>query len=598
MLAHNISGSSIITDLETSIEGQRLLFFSILFTSDTNKVTTGGHFHFAIQKTEDATSAIEQVSDGLALCAYATFFYGLIRLRKNALEETERLVVSAKENMLYLASMAHAEGDTVFNTINNWFNLLNQNHISKRLSEKKGDALDFDFIANLSSLITTDFLTIDTNKVSSEFTENVQRLNSFELFEDNINYTFCPPSPGDIYEIDSKLYILAGQDCDLIVRVKGESVGRKEKLAELILCDKSGLLDNKIDDKTGERNPSLAFNYFSLNNEQGSLKIRFGERGFFDFRLLDLCSTNRQGKSQFSPEQKLDNVAKKALPKFWGQYYPVLIENINRKIKVSDLIKEKGISSDILSSDMSFSLEYSIEGDLHSFPVRRIAQLKGQFKDYFLRRYWEYKTRKGLNTTLLNQRQSIEVKTLECGFAGILEKVEATLEIFRENSHNRDVNKENLPLIINKEKLILAISEQHKPILERFEDEEITIKHGKLSDKSTKIDFDCRYEDGSLHLSITFPYYNQISKNHFRAKEKMALKDIFPSEFIETLGIDNEAICQIGSNNFPLFNLKRPHKFCIEDLKNGVVIPSVDLSFKLDNKLGILNKIELVEENC
>ncbi|MFD2601765.1 hypothetical protein [Flavobacterium suzhouense] len=597
-LGNQQDGNQIILDIKTSDKIKS--FFSVLFTSQPEdppkqELNSELHFHFEIPKEGDGDySALEKVSEGLALCAYISLFVKLFDLKHNALKHAKDIVLSSgKGNMLFLSDMAHAEGITVFQTINNWFDLLVQKIIQDRLLDKD-ETLDFDFIMGLTTILNPEFLKDSENNISEIFRNELNELNRFELFNYSLNLTYAPPSPGDLYLIDGKIYILTGQDCDLIVRDNSKVISRKEKLAEMIECE---FVHNLLDERKSEDEKTLSMNYFLFGEDFGHLKIHLNRRAFYDFRILDLCSLNEDGQSILSKNEELKKSAIKALPKMWQEYYPKLKCEIIEKIKVYNFIKESGINSNVLSADTSFLLEPFEDENKIIFPVSRLASVKGQIKDYLLQKYWEYKTRKGLNTISLFNRREITVDAFKCGFDEVVEfasKPKASLKLSNDRETNKKISK--LPLILEREDLMSLLDSPYKEIFKLVSKDEIVLATNDfIRNEESMITFKKSYTDKKLAIEIRFPYYNSITQRFFIVKGKLSLLDIFGEDFMNENPLSQDSSYLIeGKEEAIAMSNKKHESFTPEILEKGVIITSPDLHIKLDRKLGVINLVEKV----
>ena len=596
-------GDEIISDLRKG-GGKTVNFFSVLFTSKEGEQLDPQNFdqYFQLQLTKHDPQVVNKVSGGLALCAYAKLFDMLRTAKKTVLDEAFDLITSdGKQNMLYLAEMAHAEGTTVFNVINKWFDLLAQKKITDALSGKH-DQLPFDysFVTSLTAFLNPDYI-IAKPGVSENFEIEIQGLKTFELFDHSINELYLPPAPGDIYRIDTGLYILAGQECDLIVRGKGKDARRKEKLAELVKCSFSLL---PIDGKTQDTESTLSLNHFLLDDKHGVLEIDFKKRSLYDFRILDLCSTNNTGRSILPTGGELEMAARKALPKAWENYCQRLFTELANKMKLLDFMKQEKINGGELLPDESFLLDHTTTGDSTNFPVQRIARLRGGFKEYFLQRYWQYKTRKGLDTIALYNQENAAIEYIECGFFENHEKVvmdeplNVLLQLTGDHEKNRDKGK--LALILSKTELSRFLNEQQRKIFDFIAAEDIRLANQEYKEESSKIIFRKKYEDGKLSLAITFPIYNEITGNYFVVKNSMTLNHMFEPSFINTSQIPDDAHYLSGGEQFPLYENNKLKKLKLADIENGIYIPSIKLAFKVERNEGVLRKTELpvVEEEA
>lgn len=588
-LGNSQDGNAVITDLRERFNNTNI-FFSVLFTSQKSDapVVPLTYFHFEIQKPENNEESLKRVSEGLALCAFAVLFDELSRLNINAHEKAKKLVLeSGKETVLYLVSMAKVEGEHVFSTINNWFSLLAEKNAQDELFSLAGSDSKFKFIEGVVSLVDLDFFNTEVKVGNPEFEKIIQDLSGFELFDYQVNLTHSPPAPGDIYSINDELYILAGQECDLVIRNNQSKVCRKDKLAEMVKCNNTSLLWNS---KIHDDKATLVFNYFLFKEKYGALKINLGEKDFFDFKLLDLCSLNENGEANYFEDGSLPENIENALPDKWREYHPGLLKELQEKVKIQKVLKEAEISTECIAIEGSLSLEATTEDGIVSFPARRVARLKGRFKEYFLRRYWEYKTRMGLNNILNSNLESTTIENIEYGFHNNLNQKEVNLPGKLQRSHNRDTNdnKSSLPLIFNKGDVSHVLEEPFKARLQALSLDEIIIGKTKVSHKESKIIIDKRYENDKWKIEIVFPYSNEISSSSFFGKDSMALFDVFPAEFIAKLGLDNEATCTIDGEEHRLFNDKGypQKKFTVDELKLGIYISSAKLGFKLDEGIG------------
>ncbi len=596
MLANSQDGNVIISDLRARIDDTHT-FFSVLFTSKESPLPTVplSHFHFEIHKKADEEDSINRMSLGLALCAYAILFNKLSELNITALNEAKDLILkSGKENILYLASMAHSEGETVFDAITDWFGLLVQKKLNDKLFSQTDGTLDFNFIVRLTSFLNLDFFENKTENLAGDFKDAIQELSSFELFDYHINSSYSPPAPGDIFLIEEKLYVLTGQDCDLIVRDGKDGICRKDGLAEMIECEFSKRL---LGSKKTESDSTIAFNYFFYNDNYGSLKAKFSERIFFDFRLLDLCSLNENGKSNYFADRSLSDNAIKSMPIMWSKYYPTLFNELQNKVDIYQALEKANISTDSLLVDKSFSLKPDLKDGIVAFPVERIARLKGKFKEYFLRCYWERKTRMGLNNISVFNRELVNIDTFKYGFSDSLQQTNVPSG-WIQLSHNRDKPKSALPLILDKEEISLILPEPFKTKFQSISEEDIII-NGIFNSVDTKITIKKIISDSKLGVEIIFPYFNEITTNNFKMKEagQLGLKDIFPSNFIDELNIPPNAICYIADFQRDVFEDGRnPIKFSTEDLEKGIKIPVVNIGFKLNRETGVISEIPLLQD--
>ncbi|MBS1519877.1 MAG: hypothetical protein JST50_02680 [Bacteroidetes bacterium] len=592
------NGRDLITSLRDRANGIDT-FFSILFTSRADagnnpNIRVQEYLHFEIQKPapNDGSSAVELVAGGLAICAYASFFDQIFKVKKEGLKTAKQLVVdSGQSNILYLAEMAHAEGTTVFRTVEQWFDLLVQKKIYDKLTTPAGNTLDYQFISGLTSLINETYLPVDGPILAEDFRKELQELSNFELFNNAVNKLYYPPAPGDIYQIGDKgIFILTGQDCDLIVREDGRSISRKEKLAELVQCH---FVAKPLDDKKHDTEFGLALNYFHHEEQYGKLEIAFNKRSTIDFRVLDLCTLNPDGVAQYKSGSTLSSTATRSLPVMWGRYYPKLIEELDGKVKIMKFLVDESIGEEILAADLSYRLELQQTDGTTTFPVKRLSRLKGQFKDYFLQRYWEHKTRKGLNTISLYNRKPITGQVC-CGFHDALNEISSDYNAWVQLTGNREKNRtiEKLPLVLPVSTLRPIIPEKFQNLFQRIKIDEIILNKPEI--EHSTIMFKKRWLEGVPTVDICFPFYNEITKKFFKGKDELSLAELLTLQPGE-LPAGSQYHLSDQEDMFDLFKGAKYAKIPLEHFEHGIVIDAKDWHIKLDRDTGILDYVQPLE---
>lgn len=590
-------GRNLISELRERENGIDT-FFSVLFTSQAEPaknpdVNVQEFLHFEIQKPDPAQagSAVELVAGGLAICAYATFFNRIFKLKMRALKNANELIVqSGKANMLYLAEMANAEGTTVFRTIDQWFDLLVQKKIYDSLVTPAGNSLDYQFITGLTSLINESYLPADDRVLDGAFRQELQELSNFELFNTAVNKLYYPPAPGDIYQLGDDIFILSGQDCDLIMREDGKSVSRKEKLAELVQCR---FIPKPLDDKKFDTNLSLSLNYFYFDGQYGTLEIEFNKRYTIDFRIIDLCSLNPEGAANFQEASSLNNTARRSLPIMWHRYFPKLIEELTEKIKVQKFLAAENISQEILSADISYKLGFKEHEDTVEFPVKRLTRLKDQFKDYFLQRYWGHKTRKGLNNIQFYNRKPVN-SIVCCGFHDALVEVATDHSAWVQLTGNREKNRkiEKLPLILHRTTLTAVIPSNFQDLFNLIAGDEIVLD--KPEREEALIIIKKRWENGAPKVDICFPFYNGITGKHFKGKDEMSLAELLA---LTSGALEQGSQYHISGQDemYDLFKGNKHKKIPLEHFELGIIVPATGWHIKLDRTSGILDYVHAKE---
>ncbi|GGH66891.1 hypothetical protein [Phaeocystidibacter marisrubri] len=591
-LANAQDGNQIIQNLRDSPNGIDR-FFSVLYTSqDAEQIETSdlqSYFHIQLRKDDD--QALEKVSEALALSAFATFFNQIYKFRVEALSSANELVIaSGTPNMVYLAGMAHAEGDSVFNVFNKWFDLLSGKKVQDALLTDDPDGFDMNFMISLTSLINKDFIsTINGEVLNEQFHQEIEQLATYEIFDLQVNSFCSPPASGDVFEIDGQLYMLAGQECDLIVRSNGAAVSRNEKLAELVKCSFKQLnQDLKVDSSQASR---VAVNHFVHGVNHGILEIQLGEKDFFDFRLLDLCCLNEDGEARFSQDSFPDQKVLHLLPVKWTNYVLALKSELENKLKVQRYISDEGITPTSITGDFSFNIQFEENEGKISFPIRRVARLKGQFREYVMQRYWQYKTRKGLNTIGLYQRNLVQVQSIQAGFPYDLQELEGNHHAWVQLTGDRakNSNKTSLDLIIMKKDLLDSVGHVFKPLLEKIEKTEIVItpKDGFLQEK---IKITRTWNRDNVSLKIFFPLLNEYSDYSIAMSDSFILHDLFGKDFIKSHPTVKKAILVNADMQKPLMGEGGlVHRFTLNELiESEIHLPEENIKLGFDKNNGKL----------
>jgi hypothetical protein len=266
-------------------------------------------------------------------------------------------------------------------------------------------------------------------------------------------------------------------------------------------------------------------------------------------------------------------------------------------MKVLAYMKQEKISGGELSPDESLLLDHTAGDNLTSFPVQRIARLKGGFKEYFLQRYWQYKTRKGLDTIALYNQKDAVIEQIECGFFENHQKVtmdtplSISLQLTSDHEKNRDNAK--LAVIIPKTDLSRLLTGKQRELLDSISGDEIRLNDHEHKENATKIIFKKKYEDGKFSLAITFPFYNEITGSYFILKNTMSLGDMFPPAFISKNQIPADAVYLKGEEQLPLYESGKLKKLDLADIEKGIHIPSLNIAFKIERDEGLLKAMEL-----
>jgi|GEM_PF-3505948 len=601
-LAHGQDGNEVIENLRKGENGIDR-FFSVLYTSrDAEQITpTDLESYFHIQLRKDDAQALNKVSEALALSAFATLFNQIYKYRESALDVANQLVIqSGVANMIYLSEMAYAEGDTIFNVFNNWFDLLSDKKVQDELLKEDPQGFDLNFMAGLTKLIKSDFVSNLNEAVTIDgtFHQEVYQLATYEIFNKKVNHFCLPPAPGDIFKIDDQLYMLVGQECDLVVRSNGTNVCRNEQLAELIKCSfKQQNQDSKVDSKVDR----ITVNHFELDNEKGVLEITLGNKEFLDFRLLDLCCLNKDGISKYESDNFPKQEILELLPEKWSKYIPCLIDELNAKLKIQEFITKEGIDPCVLSGDYSFNVQNYDEDNMTVFPVRRIARVRGQFREYIMQRYWQYKTRKGLNTIGVYKREPVQLYSLQVGFPDNLQEIKGNHHVWIQLTGDRKKNKKksSLDIVIMKKDLMEVICEDLRPMLEKIGHSEIIVS-SKDGFEQEKILISKEWNQDKVTLKVVFPVFNEYADYTIGVNKKYALHDLFGKGFINLNPSLKKAVFVQGKKLTPMMKEGGAlHYVKMADLVKGEIhLPDENIKLKLNQDSGKLYNAGQINEGA
>jgi hypothetical protein len=588
----NEDGLNVVQSIITAGNKQKLLnFISIIYTSreaeSLRPINADGHLLIQIRKPgyeQSFDETKEKLSQSLAYCAYGLFFRSYLQSRKTAINTIEQLLFSSEgaENVIFLAEQAHQEGTTVFNTINSWVELASSHKIAQNLAEGQNPLFAYRYIVNLTSLLTKDFFSLSNFNSDGNKLED---LSTFEIYDEQINNFHKPLTAGDIFEINNNIFILAGQECDLIVRENGGHICRREQLAELIYAEFDPDIKGK-NFKTNDAKNQIEINHFSYKGQQGILRIFLNNRQFYDFRLLDLTVLYENGIAKL-PKTIEDYHDQYLLPKMWQEYLPFLISSLNERIHLQQLIQKNGMSINLLFPNESLLLEGEEKEDSHYFPIVRLSRLKDNFNRFFIVKLNEYKNRIALNTIKVHNKEKIKTK-LKYGFSGNSNNTSsselAALRLLQNKAPERD-----LQIIVNKNDIMSLLPEPFRTIFQKIPRQEIILNEGKTEFLDNSITVNRVVSNKSYEITIIFALLNKITGQYFHAEQDFDIFKLIGESNHEKLKKSHDIVINRGAKQ-DTYNKDVPSiTVKMKDLKDGMEIPLIGLSLKLDLDNGILN---------
>lgn len=281
----------------------------------------------------------------------------------------------------FLSQRAVIEGVSDYQVMQNWI------HFMSELQSK--DSKTVKRLISLAQIIGE--LEEDDDEVFD--TTLIDELNMNEAFDYSINDFFLPTAPGDIFEINNQLYVLIGQDCDMMMAEKRE---RRIAAAELLKVE-------LIPITTGEKIMSnlenvFISNYLHTDKNAYCMKIDYQHRYYADSRILDLCSYQLSGSCRINLVKGIDDSEIELVQKYLLTHFSKLqlffqsIKRINDSFpdELNLMLKNKYII--ITPNDYSENMEELI------FPVKRICRLRQTYVFFLFKLFLEYRGRQPFDT--------------------------------------------------------------------------------------------------------------------------------------------------------------------------------------------------------
>ncbi|WP_339317607.1 hypothetical protein [Paenibacillus sp. FSL R10-2734] len=571
---------------------------SIIYTSQPQNTTPQTLVdYYVIEVDKSDKEIISKLTSAVSLCTFVEIFSRLNFIHKNSIDEAFQVALSRKDNMIYLASMANEEGITPYEAISNWFKLATQYQLESAFT-KENTIFQYHNLVGLTKFLSGEFLESELFLEEGNW-ESLQGLNSFEIFDYTINYQHQPPTPGDVYRMsDGTFRILVGQDCDFMVR--GTQVVRKAKSVDLLNAE---FIATQIYDKYQKKSKSLELNYFfkdsSLdNNNYGILKIDYEKISTSDFIILDLCSLNSDGQSKLETGIELDEKIKALLPMPWSKYFTKMQGVLNQYKSYRELCETNGLELELLQSNDLSAVNYEFENDVFSYPIKRVARIKREFREIVLNSYWEYKKRVGINTINYLDKEKINYLDLKIGLPGLeFEKIKdmnVDVYIRKGTDRKRNIDPKKMSYFINIESL-----KEEYPLLSNIQENIIELEKVVYEHKSSKIIFKKIILGNRVDsIQIILPY--QVGKHKvLLQQDKFLVTDLLNSEQKRIAKEKALTLYYIfkedeRQKNY-LFNVNKDkfNQLDVPTLKRGILIPELNIRINLMD--GII-EVESIEE--
>ncbi len=382
-------------------------YYNIIFTStSTNDPNIFEDKNYLVV-SKSGGDIIGDICNNIAFLAYSRILQYFHKQMSESLNRAKTLVGSNKKNLFYFLDKSCSEGIPPFEAIKIWYdNIINSNIDDAILNSAQTDNI-FTSVFSLTKILSKNFAE-DSSVADAEFQKNAVHINTSEMFDYSINAKLSPIAPGDIFLINNKLFMLIGQNCDIILRPKNAL--RNSKIAEVVgasflkkdailqCLKKQGYNKKEISKQAKMKVLPLPNDVIALNNfkyphdEIGYLELSFRTKNtwHYDYTLFDLSMYNLEGKCE---------ILKGGLPNDLKRYFGTTLTSHYEKISAylySVLDDSVNLKNFNIFSD--FPLNTTDIGDKITFPAQRICRLRKNYTHYVHQKYWGYRGRIDLNT--------------------------------------------------------------------------------------------------------------------------------------------------------------------------------------------------------
>ena len=345
-------------------------------------------------------SEFEKIQSAIAKSAYSYILRKLQNTYSDVMGMAFNDAIKNKNIAYYLSKMAGTEGITNYQVISEWIKLLFDFKL-------QNDPVIYEMvrITKLIGLLDDDAMTISTE---------MSQLNSFEAFDFYVNKYYEPIASGDIFSIDNKgekIYILVGQDCDMM-NVPGRSV--RTGVSELISVDLTNQTDIGKEVKHNRENIRIANFRKDVNGPSSTMVIKYTQRQFIDNQILQLCQFTDNGRCIISLENGIDDKMV-----IMPDYYPEVFAEAQgffravKTLKEADIVSLEKMLYDRNSPRIIRLSDYELENETLVFPVKRICRLKKPYILFVYKMYLDYRGRHPFNTINMSGNQDVDIEISE-----------------------------------------------------------------------------------------------------------------------------------------------------------------------------------------
>lgn len=337
--------------------------------------------------------------------ARSAYNYYLAELKNETLGRLTAAFESAQESKgiaYYLSRKALREGESEYQIINNWIQLLSANAHTES--------------ANIKQLIALSRVINNLEDTIDEPDTTLQKLNTFEAFDYSINDYHLPIAAGDVFTDDSgNWYILVGQDCDM---ARGVSRHPKNALAELLPAKVRPQTEFKKWTTDLEKASIYSFRK-TLSENSEILQVDYQKRKYVANEILNLCVYNADGVCKISLTHDLGDEQKRLMSQYIVDYYRTLQKYFTAAKTIKDQAKE---AFDILNNPEELAKEqeplliriddFSENADQVVFGFRRVCRLTHTYVFYLYKLYLEHRGRQPFQSINLVRQDEVSLPVI------------------------------------------------------------------------------------------------------------------------------------------------------------------------------------------
>ncbi len=372
---------------------KRLNIIGLIYSSFDNKDCINEKIYFEYIKKG---APREEFQAALAKSSYSLMLSDLKIIYQGVLSEAFDEAVCNKNIAYYLSCMADCEGVTSYQVVTNWIKLL--------FEYKLSDIRELTKVAGLTRLIG--FLKDE----KLDFSKDMLSLNTFEAFDFSVNRYREPIASGDIFFINKKIYIVVGQDCDMM---NSKTRKRKNGISEMVYA--TTIRQDSVDNAVKLNSQYMFVSNFRKNENDDIkiLKIRYSSRELIENQILQLCQFNDDGKCMLDINEENYN-ASGVESEYYYSLHEQLVEFFRALVKIRKSEKE---SLDILvnnnqSGRLLLLTDYQCDQEgkgIIEYNARRICRLKHPYMLYLYKMYLEHQGRHPFDCMNMSRVQELQV---------------------------------------------------------------------------------------------------------------------------------------------------------------------------------------------